>query len=182
MTANAENLYFLPSGTVEEFNVVIEIPKDSSNKFELCPKTGALLLDRVLYSADHYPFNYGFIPSTKTEDGDALDVAVLLTNSVPPTTVIPCRAVGVIKKIDGGDKDYCIIAVPTVDPRFSDIKDIDDLSSHWLKEVEDFFNTYKRLQNKISTVDGIGNREEAEKEVASYLNNYPTIDTKVKFD
>jgi len=178
----AQNLYFLPSGKVEKFNVVIEIPKGSQNKYELDAETGALKLDRVLYSSDHYPFNYGFIPSTKTEDGDALDVAVLLTNPVPSCTVIPCRAVAVIKKIDGGDKDTCIIAVPTCDPRWDDGKDIEDLPKHWLKECEDFFNTYKRLQNKVSTVDGIENRESAEKEVAAYLNNYPTFDTIVKLD
>ena len=69
MSVNASNLYFLPSGTVQEFNVVIEIPYGSQNKYELDPETGALMLDRVLYSAEFYPFNYGFIPSTKAEEG-----------------------------------------------------------------------------------------------------------------
>ena len=167
------NLYFLPSGTVDEFNVVIEIPEGSQNKYELDPKTGAVFLDRVLYSAEFYPFNYGFIPSTKAEDGDALDVAVLLTNPVPPMTVVKCRALGILKKVDGGDVDNCIIGVPVDDPRFADITGLEYLPQHRKDEIADFFANYKRLQKKVSTVEGFFGKEEADKEIEAHLNNYP---------
>jgi inorganic pyrophosphatase len=173
MSAHAHNLYFLPSGTVEEFNVIIEIPYGSQNKYELDSKTGALFLDRVLYSSEFYPFNYGFIPSTKAPDGDALDVAVFLTNPVPAGCVVRARAIGIIKKIDGGDQDDCILGVPTDDPRFKDIKEVTDLQPHVLAEIQDFFANYKRLQNKTCTVEGVFGRDIAEAEVKSHLNNYP---------
>ena len=143
MTAHEHNLYFLPSGTVKEFNVVIEIPYGSQNKYEIDPKTGALMLDK---------------------------------------TLIKCRAVGLIKKVDGGDRDSCIIGVPLEDPRFDDMQDVNDVPKHRKKEFIDFFNTYKRLQNKVSEVEGIFDKAEAEAEIARYLNNYPTIDTEVKFN
>jgi inorganic pyrophosphatase len=169
---NSKNLYFLPSGTADEFNVIIEIPYGSQNKYELDPETGALFLDRVLYSSEFYPFNYGFIPSTKAEDGDALDVAVLLTNPVPPSTVLRARAIGMIKKIDSGDIDNCVIGVPIDDPRFNDVTDISQLPAHKLKEIEDFFANYKRLQNKTSVVEGFCDAVTAKNEVEKYLNNY----------
>lgn len=168
----SQNLYFLPSGTVEEFNVVIEIPYGSQNKYELDPETGALFLDRVLYSSEFYPFNYGFIPSTKAEDGDAFDVAVLLTNPVPPGTVVRCRAIGIIKKIDSGDIDNCVIGVPLDDPRFKDVLDVSDLPEHKVTEMTDFFACYKRLQKKVCTVESVENAEVAKAEIAKYLNNY----------
>jgi inorganic pyrophosphatase len=170
---HATNLYFLPSGTVEEFNVIIEIPQGSQNKYELDSKTGAMFLDRVLYSSEFYPFNYGFIPSTKAPDGDALDVGVFLTNPVPAGTVVKARAIGIIKKIDSGDQDDCILAVPTNDPRFKDVKEVSDIQPHILLEIQDFFSCYKRLQNKTCTIEGVFGRELAEQEVASHLNNYP---------
>jgi inorganic pyrophosphatase len=168
----SKNLYFLPSGDVAKFNVVIEIPYGSQNKYELDPETGALFLDRVLYSSVFYPFNYGFIPSTKAEDGDALDVAVLLTNPVPPSTVVKCRSIGMIKKVDSGDIDNCVIAVPVNDPRYNDILDVEQLPKHKVLEMTDFFTSYKRLQNKTCTVEAVVGVIEAEKEIAKYLNNY----------
>jgi inorganic pyrophosphatase len=169
---NPTNLYFLPSGTVEEFNVIIEIPYGSQNKYELDPKTGGLFLDRVLYSSEFYPFNYGFIPSTKAPDGDALDVAVFLTNPVPPGCVVRARAIGILKKIDSGDQDDCILAVPVDDPRFKDFKEVEDIEPHTLEEIQDFFANYKRLQKKVCTIEGIFGRDVAEAEVAKHLNNY----------
>lgn len=168
-----QNLYFLPSGSVEEFNVVIEIPDGSQNKYELDPETGAVFLDRVLYSSEFYPFNYGFIPSTKAEDGDALDVAVFLTNPVPPMTVVKCRAIGILKKVDSGDVDNCIIAVPVDDPRYNDVQELKDISQHKLDEIADFFANYKRLQKKVSEVEGFFGKDEAHQEIKKYLNNYP---------
>ena len=168
----ANNLYFLPSGTIEEFNVIIEIPYGSQNKYELDPKTGALFLDRVLYSSEFYPFNYGFIPSTKAEDQDALDVAVILTNPVPPCTVVKARALGMLKKIDNGDIDNCVIAVTNDDPRFKDFNSLDDLPQHQLDEIKDFFKNYQRLQKKSVEIIEYIDKDLANIEIAKYLNNY----------
>lgn len=169
----SQNLYFLPSGSVEEFNVVIEIPQGSQNKYEIDPETGATFLDRVLYSSEFYPFNYGFIPSTKAPDGDALDVAVFLTNPVPPMTVVKARAIGILRKIDGGDQDNCVLAVPLDDPRFKSVKNLSDVAPHVLSEIEDFFKNYKRLQNKTVEIEGYFDVDEANKEIGENLNNYP---------
>jgi inorganic pyrophosphatase len=169
---SASNLYFLPSGSIEEFNVIIEIPQGSQNKYELNPKDGVIYLDRVLYSSEFYPFNYGFIPSTKAPDGDALDAGVFLTNPVPPGVVVKCRAIGILKKIDSGDQDDCILGVCVDDPRFKDIKDIKDIQPHILEEIKDFFKNYKRLQNKTCEIIGFFDKNEAEKEIKKHLNNY----------
>jgi inorganic pyrophosphatase len=170
---HAQNLYFLPSGTAKEFNVIVEIPYGSQNKYELDPQTGALMLDRVLYSAEFYPFTYGFIPSTKAPDGDALDVGILLTNPVPPATVVKCRAIGILQKIDSGDQDDMVLAVCVDDPRFKDVLDLNQIPQHKLDEIADFFANYKRLQNKQCEIVGWQNAQFATQEVENHLNNYP---------
>ncbi len=173
---NNQNLYFLPSGTAEEFTVVIEIPQGSHNKYELNPQTGALELDRVLYGAAFYPANYGFIPSTKAEDGDAVDVFVLGTNAIPPMTVVPCRALGMFDMVDSGERDFKIVAVPTVDPRFDEYQDINDIPSHFMKDLKDFFtNMQKFKKGKWITPNEVGatyDVKAAKEEVEKYLNNY----------
>jgi inorganic pyrophosphatase len=166
------NPYFIPSGTVDEFNVIIEIPRGSHNKYELDHETGLLFLDRVNYSSDFYPIDYGMIPSTKAGDGDALDVCLFLTNPVPPLTVVKARAIGMISMIDSGEEDNKILAVPTDDPRWSDIQDIADLPKHRLAEIIDFMETYKRLQKKVVTVTGTVGAEAAKSEVEKHLNNF----------
>jgi inorganic pyrophosphatase len=169
----SSNLYFLPSGKVEKFNVVIEIPEGSQNKYEMDPETGGIFLDRVLYSSEFYPFNYGFIPSTKAEDGDALDVAVLLSNPVYPGTVVPCRAVGMLTKVDDGDQDNCIIAVPVdkIDPRWSEVQDLSEIGEHRKQEITDFFKNYKRLQGKSVNIQEWLDKGQAETEIEKYLNS-----------
>jgi inorganic pyrophosphatase len=166
------NPYFLPSGEVEAFNVVIEIPKGSQNKYELDYKTGLLFLDRVLYSSDVYPIDYGMIPSTKAGDGDAVDVCLFLTNPVPPLTIVKARAIGMISMIDSGEEDNKIMAVPVDDPRWKDITDISQLPEHRMAEIVDFMETYKRLQKKTVTVTGTHGADVAQAEVAKHLNNY----------
>lgn len=174
---STQNLYFLPSGKVDEFNVVIEIPYGSQNKYELDPATGALFLDRVLYGAAFYPANYGFIPSTKAEDGDAVDALVFMTNPVPPTTVVKCRAIGIIKMEDSGEMDSKILAVPVDDPHFFDTNDVADIASHKIKEICDFFENMQKFKKgewkkNVNKILGVGDKLEAEAEVAKYLNNY----------
>lgn len=173
----AQNLYFLPSGTVQEFNVVIEIPERSQNKYELDSETGALFLDRVLYGAAYYPANYGFIPSTKAADGDALDVMVFINNPVPPGCVVKCRAIGMIKITDSGEEDNKILAVCIDDPYFAHYQDISDVPAHKIKEITDFNENMQKLKKSvwiknINVVNGVSSKEIADIEIAKHLNNY----------
>lgn len=166
------NPYFIPSGTVDAFNVVVEIPKGSQNKYELDSETGLLFLDRVLYSSEMYPLDYGMIPSTKAGDGDAVDILLFLTNPVPPLTIVRARAIGMITMIDGGDQDNKVLAVPVDDPRWSDVQDVSDIPAHRMTELTDFFANYKRLQKKTVEITGVVGSKEAKEEVEKHLNNY----------
>ncbi len=132
----------------EEFNVIIECPKGSRVKYEVDKETGLIKFDRVLYSTDHYPADYGFVPQTLWEDGDPLDVLVLTHEALVPGVLVRCRPLGYLEMIDGGEDDIKILAVPVKDPRFEYIKSLDDVDPHFLKETKHFFQTYKDLQNK----------------------------------
>lgn len=127
---------------------IIEIPKGSKNKYEIDKSTGLLKLDRVLHSSIHYPANYGFIPNSKCEDGDELDVLVLSQEAINPLTLVLARPIGVFSFKDGGLQDDKIITVCKDDPEYSDLMDISDLSQHKIKEMEHFFKEYKALENK----------------------------------
>ncbi|MEN9342286.1 MAG: hypothetical protein RIQ54_542 [Candidatus Parcubacteria bacterium] len=130
---------------------VIEVPKGSHNKYEYDEKRGVFALDRVLYSPVHYPLDYGFIPETRSEDGDHLDIMVIGSDPVFVGCVLDARPIGLLKMIDGGDEDFKILAVQTANPRFSHITDIADMQSynpHLLKEISHFFKVYKDLQGK----------------------------------
>lgn len=129
-------------------NGIIEIPKDCQLKYELDKETGMLMLDRFLYSAAHYPGDYGFIPQTLWEDGDPLDILVLTHRPVYPMTLVHVRVLGVIRMIDGDEKDDKIIGVYENDPRYLEYKSIKDVPSHILKEFKNFFERYKELQGK----------------------------------
>jgi len=126
----------------ESFPVVIEIPKGSKNKYELDKQTGFLRLDRVLYSAVHYPADYGFLPQTYCDDGDPLDVLVLGQEAVYPLTVVPARAVGVMRMRDDKGIDDKIIAVSVGDPAFADYTDSAQLPPHVFREIRRFFEDY----------------------------------------
>jgi len=157
------NLYTdIDPGTPLEMNVIIEIPKGSQNKYELDKETGVIALDRVLYSAQTYPFDYGFVPQTLWDDGDALDVLVLTTAPLMPGVLVKARPVGILPMVDSGEADEKVIAVPVNDPRFAHIKDIGDVNPHTLKEIAHFFTTYKLLQKKEVTVKEAEGRKEAE--------------------
>lgn len=157
-------LHDIDPGTKEEMNVIIEIPKDSHNKYEIDKKTGLIKLDRANYSSAAYPFDYGFVPQTLWDDGDALDVVVLTTYPLNVGVLVSARPVAVIKMIDGGEADDKIIAVPVEDKRWDDVKELDDINKHTLKEFVHFFETYKNLKGKPVqvTINGIEGREAAE--------------------
>ncbi len=141
-------LHDIPAGTADEMNVIIEIPKYSKNKYEIDKETGIIALDRVMHSAQDYPFDYGFVPQTLFDDGDALDVVLLTTYPLAPGILVKARPVAIMEMIDGGERDDKVIAVPVDDPRFDDVKDIADLNKHFIKEATHFFETYKKVQNK----------------------------------
>lgn len=139
----------------QEFTSVIEIPMGSNVKYELDKQTGLLKLDRILYSAVHYPANYGFIPQTFAEDGDALDVLVLCQVPVAPLTMVDARAIGLMTMIDSGKKDHKIVAVALNDPEFNRLREANELQPHRLNMVRRFFQDYKKLEGKDVEVDEI---------------------------
>ena len=146
----------LPSGphVPEEVTAVIEIPRGSRNKYELDKASGMLRLDRVLYSAVHYPGDYGFIPRTLHEDNDPLDILVRINEPTFPGCQITARPVGVLKLLDRGEPDDKILAVPSDDPFHREYFDIADLPQHYLKEVEHFFLIYKDLEGRRMQILG----------------------------
>jgi inorganic pyrophosphatase len=154
-------LHDIAPGTSEKMNVIIEIPRGSMNKYEIDKETGLIALDRVLHTAQQYPFDYGFVPQTLWDDGDALDVIVLTSQPLLPGILVRARPVGILPMIDGGESDEKVLAVPADDPRFAEIQDITDVNKHTLKEISHFFVTYKQLQNKEVTVKDWENRAAA---------------------
>ena len=148
-------------GSPDVVNVIIEIPRDSSLKYEVDKKTGMLKLDRFLYSAMHYPGDYGFIPRTLWEDGDPLDVIVLTRKPSYPLTLATIKVIGVIRMLDGEEEDDKIIGIYDCDPTFKDFKDIKDIPSHVLDEFKHFFERYKELQGKHCKILEICNRKKA---------------------
>lgn len=145
----------------KEFCAVIEIPTGSSIKYELDKKSGMLRMDRMLYSAVHYPANYGFVPQTLAEDDDPLDVLVLCQEPVAPLTLITARAVGLMTMVDGGKLDHKIIAVAIDDPEFAPYTEAVDLPHHRRSMLRRFFQDYKILEEKAVEVDEIEPSEKA---------------------
>jgi inorganic pyrophosphatase len=132
----------------QEVNVFVEIPQGSSIKYEIDKESGVIMVDRFSYTAISYPFNYGFIPGTSAEDGDAVDVLVLSSLSVHPGTVIPSRVVGMLEMEDEEGIDTKILAVPTVkvDPFFGHINDIADIDEATKNKIKHFFDHYKEIE------------------------------------
>ena len=148
-----------------KINVFIENPKGSTNKYELNKETNRIMLDRVLYSAVHWPFEYGFIENTLSDDGDPLDVAVLCEHPTFPGCVVPCKVIGMLNMEDESGLDYKIIAVPDdkIDPAFKEVNNMDDLTEYQKKVIQEFFETYKRLEpNKWVKITGFEPKEIAE--------------------
>lgn len=158
--------------TPDELNVIIEINKGSKNKYEIDKKTGLIALDRVAHTAQDFPFDYGFAPQTFWHDDDPLDIILLTTYPLFPGVLVNVRPVAIMNMIDDGDRDDKIIAVPVDDPRFKDVKDIGDLNKHSLKEMEHFYGTYKKLQDKEVEVTGFSGAGDAREAVMEGIALY----------
>lgn len=158
--------------TPTDFVAVIEISKRSRNKYELDKETGFLKLDRILYTATHYPANYGFIPRTYADDNDPLDVMLICSEAIQPLTLVRCFPIGVIKMLDDGKKDEKIIAVPFSDPMYNGYRSIFALPRHVYDEMTHFFSVYKTLEHKETVVDEVGDHMEAIKIVGAAIENY----------
>lgn len=156
----------------DQVTAIIEIPAKSRNKYELCKDTGLLRLDRVLYSAVHYPGDYGFIPQTLAEDGDPLDILVMVNEPTFSGCLIEARIVGIFKMRDKGANDYKVLAVPNKDPLFADLKKLGDVPAHFLREVEHFFSTYKHLEGVTVEPLGWASQEDGSAEVRGAVERF----------
>ena len=156
----------------DKFVAVIEITKGGKNKYELDKETGLLRLDRVLYTATHYPANYGFIPRTYADDYDPLDVLVLCQENIDPMTLVECYPIGVLIMTDTKQRDEKIIAVAEKDPYLNNYKDITELPNHISAEIKHFFEVYKQLEQRETVVEEVLGRKEAEEIIQKSIENY----------
>lgn len=178
------NLYHqIEAGDADVFRVIVDLPKGSSNKYEYDEEGGYFTLDRVLHHQMFYPFDYGFIPQTKSDDGDAIDVCLLVTYPTFPGCVVKARAIGMLKTSDEAGGDNKIIAVPTekVDPRFAEVQSVDDLPKHFQEELLLHFKEIKKLEkakyDKVS-IDGFGTADEARTEIEKAISAYSAPESK----
>ncbi len=155
-----------------DFVAVIEISKAMKNKYELDKETGMLILDRVLFTSTHYPANYGFIPLTYADDNDPLDVLVLCSEPIAPLAIVRCYPIGVMEMTDEGAIDYKVIAIPFGDPTYNGYNNIDELPKHISDEIQHFFNVYKTLEHKNTTVLEMLGRDRALEVIEDALVGY----------
>jgi len=155
------------------FEVIVEIPRGSRNKYEMDHERGVLKLDRRLFSATMYPADYGFVPETLGEDGDPLDVLVLLDDPTFPGCHIDVRTIGLFQMHDDAGGDAKLICVPAGDPRWEHLQDIDDLDPFVRREIEHFFDIYKQLEpGKMTETSGFHDAAEAYAELAASIARY----------
>jgi inorganic pyrophosphatase len=147
--------------TPDDFVAIVEISKGSKTKYELDKETGALKLDRILFTSSHYPDNYGFIPCTLAEDNDPLDVLILMSESIVPLTEVHCKPIGVFIMTDQGQLDEKIIAVCPEDPIYGQYKSIEELPPHHFQEIKYFFETYKTLEGKQTSCTNVMGKQKA---------------------
>jgi len=153
-------------------NGIIEIPKNTRAKYELDKESGLLRLDRVLFSSMYYPANYGFIPQTYCDDKDPLDILILSQITIVPMCVVSARVIGVMRMLDGGELDDKIIAVAENDISVNHITDVLELPEHFFIELRNFFEDYKKLENKTVQVEGFQDAEVARQIVQQSIKDY----------
>jgi inorganic pyrophosphatase len=168
------SLYDIDPGpdSPEVVRSIIEIPAHSANKYEYDGKLGVFRMDRALYSPMHYPGDYGFIPGTLADDGDPLDVLVLMQQPSFPGCLIEVRPVGVLNMVDNEERDQKVLAVPTRNPRYDQIHTIDQIFSHVKREIEYFFSIYKELEGKRTKMQDWGGPSEARKAITESRTRY----------
>jgi inorganic pyrophosphatase len=168
------NLYDLDPGSEapEIVRMIVEIPKNSSNKYEFDAKVGLFKMDRALYSPLHYPGDYGFIPGTLAEDNDPMDVLVLLSSPTFTGCTMEVRPVGILNMEDNAEGDQKVLAVPRRDPRYDQVHTLDQTSPHVRREIEHFFTIYKELQGSITRLRGWGGPAEARKAIMESRQRY----------
>jgi len=153
-------------------HAVVEIAKGRRSKFEIDKQTGLIKLDRYLYSSAHYPGDYGIIPQTLAEDGDPLDVIVMVNEPTFAGCLIECRPLGLFKMTDKGDNDFKVLAVPNTDPTFAEMNDLWRVPAHFLREVEHFFATYKQLEGDEVRTQGWSDTGAAHAEIEACIARY----------
>jgi inorganic pyrophosphatase len=170
------NLYHLPPGPEPPrvVNAVIEIQQGGSNKYEYDPEWGLFRLNRVLYSAVHYPMGYGFVPGTLADDGDPIDILVMTDSPTFPGCLIESRPVGLFRMRDEKGEDEKVLSVPAVDPRYDEIQELSDMRPHRLREIEHFFAIYKELEEKHVEVWGWQDRQAAYQAIEKSVTAYQT--------
>ena len=160
------------SNTPEFVNGIIEIPQNTRAKYELDKTTGLLKLDRVLYSSMYYPANYGFIPRTYCDDHDPLDILILSQITIQPMCIVEAKVIGVMRMLDSDEMDDKIISVAAHDMSVNHFNDVSELPDHFIKELQNFFEDYKKLENKTVIVEEFQNRELAQQIVAQSIVDY----------
>lgn len=160
------------AGAPSVVNAIVEIPKGRRSKFELDYATGLFKLDRYLFSSSHYPGDYGFIPQTLAEDGDALDILIMVNEPTFTGCLIHARVIGLFRMTDRGHADYKVLGVPHTDPLFAEYQALDDVPPHFLREVEHFFVTYKQLEGAAIQPGGWLPAEDALAEVDASIGRY----------
>jgi len=164
----SRNLLFLPLETSvpDEVNAVIEIPSGTSNKIEYDKELGVFRLDRVLHSPMYYPGDYGFLPRTLGDDGDPLDVIVLVMQPTFTGCMTAVRPIGFLKMVDEGKADEKILAVPSGEPEYAGVSGYEDIAPHRLRLIQHFFETYKQLEGKHTSSAGWGDVREARRVIS----------------
>jgi len=152
--------------------MIVEIPKNSGNKYEYDGKLGVFRLDRALYSPMHYPGDYGFIPGTRADDGDPLDVLALVEEPSFPGCLIEVRPVGILNMVDNDLADQKIVAVPNRNPRYDEVRTMDQIFPHVRREIEHFFAIYKELEGKKTKMLGWGRPMESREVIVKSRKSY----------
>lgn len=159
------NFEDIPLGKPELFNVLVEIPAGSVNKYEMDATTGHIFLDYVFKDGFSFPFNYAFVPHTMAEDGDPLDVMVLSSAPIHPNTVVQVKPLGILKLKDRGEQDNKLVGVAAVDPMADGLNDISDLGEEWTTKTRAFWEQVAVQKNKVMEIDKFYGKDEAIAEV-----------------
>lgn len=153
-------------------DVVVEIPKGSRNKYEYDYEKKMIRYDRMIFSSMHYPSDYGFVPETLAEDGDALDALVLVSEPTFPGCLIETHPIGLFRMRDEKGPDAKLICVPVSDPVWSKITSLEEMNPHLLSEIEHFFQVYKDLEKKKVGIEGWENKEAAYEAIINSRERY----------